>query len=269
MIAVDLDTREGMTLALDIGTNGETALGSRHGIICGSNAAGPAFEGAKIRQGMRAIPGAIGKVEITDGDIHVGIVGAIPARGLCGSGLIDAVAELRKVGMIDSTGRILAPDELDGRLRDGLARRIVEGDGGNEVVLVKAEDAWKGREVRLTQPDVREVQLAAGAIAAGRKVLVHEMGIEEPEIREVLLAGAFGNYIRSQSAVRVGLLPNLPLERIQFIGNAAGRGARLALISQEYKRKAERLKEDVRFIEFAGRLDFQEFFIEAMIFPDV
>lgn len=268
MLSIDLDQREGVTLALDIGTNGETVLGNRDRIVCGSNAAGPAFEGAGIRQGMRAIPGAIGKVEIMDGQIRIGTIGAVPARGLCGSGLIDAVAELRRVGVIDPTGRMVAPEELDGRIRDSLAERIVAGDSGNDMVLAGAEEGYQGREVRLTQRDVREVQLAAGAIAAGRKVLAHELGVDEAELAEVLLAGAFGNYIRPQSAVRVGLIPNLPAERIRFIGNAAGRGARLALISQAHRRKAERLKEEVDFVEFAGRMDFQEYFVDAMIFPE-
>lgn len=265
VIASDILDRDEIVLALDLGTNGETVLGNRHSIVCGSNAAGPAFEGDKIRQGMRAVPGAISDVKIGS-DVEVTTVQNVEAKGICGSGLIAAVSELLRVGIIDATGRILDRSELDSKLPQHLKDRIeVNPQRGNSFLLVR--EGYRGRPVRLIQQDVREVQLATAAIAAGREVLLKELGIQVDDISEVLLAGAFGNYIQPKHAMRIGLIPQLPLEKVKFVGNAAGRGAKYALVSKAYAAKAEDIKAGAKFIEFAGRLDFQELFIESMFFP--
>jgi uncharacterized 2Fe-2S/4Fe-4S cluster protein (DUF4445 family) len=262
MLAADMDQRPEMTLLIDVGTNGETMLGNSKRILCGSNAAGPAFEGARIRQGMRGAKGAIERVRIDD-DVHFSVIGDVPPRGICGSGLIDAVAAMLNAGVIDETGRVVEPDEAPESLR----ARIVPGDAGNDFVLATAEQGMASVPVILTQADIREVQLAAGAIAAGRQTLCIEMGIEEQDLERVLIAGAFGSYIDPVSAMRMGLLPNVPLERVRSMGNAAGYGACMMAMNRDAERRALELSRNADYVEFASRAKFQELFVDCMEFP--
>jgi len=267
ILATDLDRGDDLRLAIDIGTNGEMALGSRERLIACSTAAGPAFEGARIQQGMRATAGAIEKVLI-DGDVRVNAIAGKPARGLCGTGLIDAVAELLRLGIIDSTGRVQGPDSLTGKIPDAVLNRIVPGAMGFDFVLALPDQSHEGKPVVLTQKDVREVQLAKGAIAAGLQIMLREFGVDQDDVAEILLAGAFGNFIRRSMAKRIGLLPDVPTDRIRFVGNAAGAGARLALISRECREQAEEISRRTEYVELAGRADFQMEFAEAMLFPE-
>ncbi len=266
MLATNMDRRQELSLAVDIGTNGETMVGNRDRIICGSNAAGPAFEGARISQGMRAARGAVYSV-VLDRDICLGVVGDSVIRGICGSGLVDAIATLLDAGLIDASGHIPSVDELPPNTLDCLKRRIVEGDRGNSIILASSKQTHNGRPLLITQQDVREVQLAVGAIAAGRKILLKERGIEENDLERIMLAGAFGSHINSRSAMRIGLIPKAPLDRVEFIGNAAGEGARHALLSRDVMERADRISEMADFVEFARRQDFQDAFIDAMEFP--
>jgi len=251
-------------LAIDIGTNGEIVVGSKERLISCSTAAGPAFEGARISQGMRAADGAIEGVMIEDGKVSVKVIGGVAPRGICGSGLFDAVAQLLMNGIVDPTGRILDPEELNGKVPRSLSRLIERDGSGNRFILVPAEGGR--REVALTQRDIREVQLAKGAISAGVRILLKDLGLDAGDIDEVLIAGAFGNYIRKEHAIRVGVIPPVPLEKVVFVGNAAAVGAQMALLSREVREKAVEAAEFTEYIELAGRPDFQAEFAEAMFF---
>ena len=249
-------------LAIDVGTNGELVLGGGERLICCSCAAGPAFEGARIERGMRATDGAIESVRI-DEDVHLSVLKGGEPVGICGTGLVDAVAELLNAGIIQPTGKISEAGDLSG-LPEALKKRIIPGEKGNSFLLARRNHE---RDILLTQRDVRELQLAKGAIFAGFQVLKKELGTRDEDIEEILLAGAFGNYLRPESARRIGLLPNIPLERIKFIGNAAGAGAKLVLLNKDFRQIAERLSREIEYIELAGRADFQQIFAEAMLFP--
>lgn len=253
-------------LAIDIGTNGEVAIGNRDKMLVCSCAAGPALEGARIRYGMRATEGAISKVIVND-QIDVSVIGGGRARGICGSGLIDAVAQLLNAGLIDDTGRIVGKDKLPSGVPKQLAKALVEVDDAPAVVLVDAHNSRIGEPIVLTQRDIRELQLAKGAIRAGTQLLVREFGVEIESVSRVLLAGGFGNFIRRSNAKRIGLLPSLPTSRIEFIGNAAAAGAKMALTSRSCRREADRISRFTTFVELATRTDFQMFFSEAMMFP--
>jgi len=257
---------EELKMAIDIGTNGEIALGSKDRMLACSCAAGPAFEGARIKFGMRAAEGAIEKVLIND-DVRVNVIGNVPPRGLCGTALIDAVAELLRVGVVEPSGKILSPDEAV-RAPKKVRERIVPGEMGFDFCLAGCEEAHNGEAILLTQKDIREAQLAKGAIFAGMQILKKELGIGDNDITEMLLAGAFGNFIRRSMAKRIGLLPDIPTDRITFIGNAAGAGARMALISKECREEAAWISRNTEYIELGGRPDFQQEFMAAMLFPE-
>jgi uncharacterized 2Fe-2S/4Fe-4S cluster protein (DUF4445 family) len=254
-------------LAIDIGTNGELVIGNKQRLVSCSTAAGPAFEGARIRFGMRAADGAIDKL-IINHDVEFSVIGNLPPRGLCGTALIDVVAELLRVGAIESTGRLLPPDEMPSSVPEPIKRRVAEGDNGLEFAIARKEETSLGGPLCLTQRDIRELQLAKGAIAAGAAILLKEFGIAPKDLGRVLLAGAFGNFIRRNMARRIGLLPDVPTERILYIGNAAGAGARMALQSRRCKEEANRISDRTEYLELAGRPDFQQEFTEAMMFPD-
>jgi len=201
LLATRLHESEALEALVDLGTNGEIVVGDRHRLLCASTAAGPAFEGARISMGMRAATGAIAEVTVRDGSLHCRVLGGGPARGVCGSGLVDAVAAALELGWIDPSGRLLGRSEL----------------------------ALTG-SVRVTARDIRELQLAKGAIAAGLQLLAEQWGATVQEIERIHLAGAFGNYVNRLSAFRIGLLPFGP-EKVVPAGNTALRGAKLALFS--------------------------------------
>ena len=268
ILAAAMQEHDGIELALDIGTNGEIVLGGRDRLVACSTAAGPAFEGARIRQGMRAARGAIEKVLLDGADVQVHVIGGAPARGLCGTGVIDAVAALLDAGIVDSSGRMLPPDELPSALPDALRRRVIEQDGQVAFELVRADDASGGRPVRLTQRDVREVQLGKAAFLAGATIILREYGIAPEQLDRVLLAGAFGNFLRARSVLRIGLMPPLPESRVEFIGNAAGTGARMVLADRSCREAAEWIAKHTEYVELAGRSDFQEEFASALMFPE-
>jgi len=267
ILATGLHEAERPCAAVDIGTNGELVMSCRGRLVACSTAAGPAFEGARIRFGMRAADGAIDNIVIND-DLEYNVIGDQPPRGLCGTALIDLVAELLRVGAVDPTGRLLGPQEFPRRTPETIRRRVKEGENGYEFIIVPADEGQADGPIVLTQRDVRELQLAKGAIAAGLRILLREMGLGIEDLHRVLLAGAFGNFIRRSMAQRIGLLPELPHDRILFIGNAAGAGARMALLSKKCKEEANAISERTRYLELAGRPDFQTEFAEAMLFPE-
>ena len=270
LIAHDVVEASETILFLDIGTNGEIALTAGGATYACAAAAGPAFEGARIRQGMRAAAGAISRVEAgADGDLDIGVVdGVRPARGICGTGLLDAVATLLRLGVIDSGGRLLDADEAEEEgVCAALLARLHEDDEGTAVWLEFPGDGSGG--VALTQRDVRELQLAKGAIAAGVKVLLGVAGIGAEEVDSVLLAGGFGNYLSPASALAVGILPEgIALEKIRSVGNASLAGTRLYLLSDAERVRADAISSGVRYVELSGRDDFQSAFAEEMLFPE-
>lgn len=263
IMSTEVYKREGIYLAIDIGTNGEIVLARNGEIISCSTAAGPAFEGAQIKFGMRAAHGAIEKVKIDD-DVSLQVIGNQPAKGICGSGLMDAVAEMVRVGIIESGGRLITKED-GAHLAPALQQRLGSDDSGAYFVLAFADDNM-GEEVVLTQKDIRELQLAKAAIAAGVRVLLTQMDLHENDIDEVLLAGAFGSYINKFSALGLGLLPPISPEKIKSVGNAAGTGARKALISQDMRREAENIARRVKHLELSCRLDFQDMFVNSLGF---
>lgn len=254
-------------LFVDVGTNGELVLAKDGELVATSVAAGPAFEGARIVTGMRASSGAIEKVMIDD-DVHVNVIGNAKAVGLCGTGLVDTVASLLTKGVIDCTGRIVDPDELPDDTSDAIRNRIIELDGQNHFILVHQNDSGLDKDLCLYQKDVRELQLANGAIRAGINILLKMAGLESSDLGCILLAGAFGNFIRRKNAKRIGMLPDIPTERIRFVGNTASFGARSVLLSVDEQRRADRIAAETRHIDLSMSPEFQMEFSAAMIFPE-
>ncbi|MBI3126929.1 MAG: DUF4445 domain-containing protein [Candidatus Tectomicrobia bacterium] len=254
--------RKSVCLALDLGTNVEILLGTPGGgIWCASTPAGPAFEGGEIRCGMGVGPGAICAMEPGEGDFTLRTVGGLSASGICGTGLIEAAAGLLDLGVVDPSGKIRAAAALkEGPLR----RRIIEEEGGRGVLL---GGGGKGGAVVLTQGDVRKLQAAKAAVRAGAELLLQEAGLRWGQVDEVCLAGAFGAHLRPERACRIGLLPRESAGRVRVVNNAAASGARLALLSRAELARASSLKSKARYVELAGRKDFQDSFIEELAFP--
>lgn len=264
-LALGMDTTERMTLVVDIGTNGELLLGTKDKMYAASCAAGPAFEGARISCGSRAVAGAIEQIIVADNDIELEVIGDCAPRSICGSGLIDAVAVLLNLGMVDRSGGFVGPGKVKEGLAKKLSARLVKHDGQRAFVLAYNKDN-DNDPVILTQQDVRETQLAKGALRAGLQLLQKKAGIEDKDIEQILLAGAFGNYIRRQSALRIGLLPDVGVEKIHFVGNAAVVGARMVLVSMRCRRLCGKLVKKIEYVETAGDPHFRELFAEALLF---
>jgi uncharacterized 2Fe-2S/4Fe-4S cluster protein (DUF4445 family) len=256
-------------LFIDVGTNCEIVLSDGERILSTAAPAGPAFEGGAIRCGMRAADGAIEVIKLTpdDPDVELGVIGDVEPMGLCGSGLVDAVAELVKVGLLDASGRF-ATDEVAKEVAPGLADRLTFI--GQERVFVlhrESPDADPAEGVVLTQRDVRELQFAKAAISTGWTLLMEELGLEHGDLQQVLLAGSFGSYLSAASAVRIGLVPKLPVLRIVAAGNVAGEGAKMALLSIRERAGALALLEEVAYVELSDRTDFNDRFVDLLAFP--
>ena len=244
LLALGIDRAEGWTLMVDLGTNSEVAIGKAGRLVCTSTAAGPAFEGANIHHGMRAAPGAIDAVSIrADGSVRAKTVANAPAVGICGSGLIDAAAELVRVGVVDLSGRM-----------EGDSFRL----GGTDE-----------RPVLFTAQDVRQLQLIKGSIRGGMEILRAHLGISWDDLAEVRVAGAFGNYVRKTSALAIGLVPPVDPERIVFVGDAAGVGARLALVDRRARARATAIASSAEYVELAGHPDYEESFVSSIPFPTI
>jgi uncharacterized 2Fe-2S/4Fe-4S cluster protein (DUF4445 family) len=268
LLATGMTRDRRLRLFVDVGTNCELALGSTERLLCTAAPAGPAFEAAQIRCGMRAAEGAIEAVRITDDALELEVIGGVEPAGVCGSGLVDCVAELVRVGLLDASGRFV-PDELATRIAPGLARRLARNDAGERLFVLhwQREEGDLDGAVYLSQRDVRELQFAKAAIATGWRILVAELGIDESEIQQVLLAGSFGSYLSPASAVRIGLVPRLPLARIVSAGNVAGEGAKMALLSLQERHAATAMLDHVQYVELSDRADFNDRFIEQLGFP--
>jgi uncharacterized 2Fe-2S/4Fe-4S cluster protein (DUF4445 family) len=251
-----MDSIDGKVLGLDIGTNTEVALRANGRFLTCSTASGPAFEGAHIRHGMRAAPGAIESLRIVDSIVEYQTIEGLPPVGLCGSGILDAVAELRTAGVLNDRGGFC---DCHPRVRDG--------ESGPEFVLVPASESGTGGDIVVTRADVGQIQLAKGAIQAGIGVLLDELQLSAEDLDEVIVAGAFGTYLDVGSAVRIGLFPDLARDRFRQVGNAAGMGAKRALLSQAERDRAERLAHQVEYVELTTDPRFAIQFAESMFIP--
>ena len=266
MLATGMDRDKRVRLFIDVGTNCEIVLSDGDRILSTAAPAGPAFEGGAIRCGMRAAEGAIEVVKLGD-DVDLGVIGDVTPRGLCGSGLVDAVAELVKVGLLDASGR-LVNDEVAKEVAPGLADRLaIIGQERVFVLHRERPDSDPAEGVVLSQRDVRELQFAKAAISTGWTLLMEELGLEHREVQQVLLAGSFGSYLSAASAVRIGLVPKLPVLRIVAAGNVAGEGAKMALLSVRERAGALALLEEVTYVELSDRADFNERFMDLLAFP--
>jgi len=266
MLATGMDRDKRVRLFIDVGTNCEIVVSDGDRILSTAAPAGPAFEGGAIRCGMRASDGAIEVVKLGD-DVELGVIGDVTPRGLCGSGLVDAVAELVKLGLLDSSGRFVA-DEVAKELAPGLADRLTF-IGQERVFVLHRErpDSDPTEGVVLSQRDVRELQFAKAAISTGWTLLMEELGLAHRDIQQVLLAGSFGSYLSAASAVRIGLVPKLPVLRIVAAGNVAGEGAKMALLSRRERAGALALLEEVTYVELSDRADFNDRFVDLLAFP--
>lgn len=241
------------TVALDIGTNTEISLAAGGRVWSCSCASGPAFEGAHIHAGMRAAPGAIEYVQIVNGDVRVQTIGGRPPVGICGSGILDAVAELRAADIVERSGRMSARHP-----------RVIPWDGGGAFVLVPESESGNAQDILVTRKDINEIQLAKGAIRAGLEVLLREAGLTYQDLGAFVVAGAFGTYLDLESAMRVGMFPPLPLARFRQVGNAAGTGARQMLISRARRQLADAIAGKVEYIELTIHPEFMDVYVDAL-----
>lgn len=252
LLATEAWRAEGPLVALDIGTNTEVSLAKDGEITAVSCASGPAFEGGHIKDGMRATSGAIERVRIAGDSIQYQTIDEAPPVGICGSGILDALAQLCLAGNVTGAGRM---KDNHPRVRISKKQR--------EFVLVSEEERGRSPAIVITQQDLRELQLAKAAIRTGIQVLLETARCTEEEIKQVIIAGAFGSYIDVSSAIAVGMLPSLPLDRFRQVGNAAGMGAKLALVSLSQRTQAQTTASRVQYVELAGAPGFMQTFIQA------
>jgi uncharacterized 2Fe-2S/4Fe-4S cluster protein (DUF4445 family) len=262
MLACGLDRAEGWQLLIDLGTNTEVVLGSTRGLFATSTAAGPAFEGANIEHGMRAAPGAIDRVRVlANGRLVVGTVANQPARGICGSGLIDAVAELHRSSVIADSGYLRSRAECEAAsVHTALLGRIIEepaAPGAQRRVRLD-------RDVTLSAQDIRQLQLVKGSIAAGIALVLAHAGVRADALDAIHIAGTFGSFVRKESVQAIGLVPAIDPERVHFVGNAAGVGTRMVLVDARLRERARRIAEQCAYLELAGHPDYQDAFVAAI-----
>jgi uncharacterized 2Fe-2S/4Fe-4S cluster protein (DUF4445 family) len=265
LLATGLTRDRRVRLFIDVGTNSEIALGSADRVVATAAPAGPAFEAAQIRCGMRAAEGAIEGVKIDGDELRLQVIGDADPVGMCGSGLVDCVSELVHSGVLDHSGRFVT-DEVAASEHPGLAGRLTKI--GEERVFVLR---WRGEDpansVFLSQRDVRELQFAKASIATGWSILLGELGLEPGDVTQVLLAGSFGAYLSPVSAIRIGLVPRLAIPRIVSAGNVAGEGAKMAALSLRERAEARAILDEVEYVELSGRADFNDAFVDQLAFP--
>jgi uncharacterized 2Fe-2S/4Fe-4S cluster protein (DUF4445 family) len=256
VLATNIARDEKMRVFVDVGTNGEIVIGNAQRTLATAAPAGPAFEGSQIKCGMRATDGAIEGVQLGD-KVELQVIGGdVKPVGICGSGLVDAVAQMLRVGILDHSGRMKSRDDLP---HHPLTDRLIEVEGVRAFLLADG--------VYLTQRDVRELQFAKGSIATGIKVLMDIMGMTTADIDEIFLGGSFGSYLNPESAKIIGLVPPVEVERIIAVGNSAGEGAKIALLSYRERQVAFELPSRLEYIELSGRSDFNDTFVEVLKFP--
>ena len=263
-LASGMDRDRRIRLFIDIGTNCEILLAAGDRLFATAAPAGPAFEGAAIRCGMRAAPGAVEGVKISDEDVLLQVIGDVAPVGLAGSGLVDAVAAMVAAGLIDASGRLVTPDAAG--VPPGLADRLRQV-GQERVFVLHFRGDDPADSLYLSQRDIRELQFAKAAIATGWTLLLEEQGLTGEDVAQVLLAGSFGSYLAPAAAVRIGLVPDVALLRIVSAGNVAGEGAKMALLSLRERAAAQALVEEVHYVELSDRADFNDRFVDRLAFP--
>lgn len=257
VLSTGMYEQEDISLLIDIGTNGEIVLGNKDALYACSSAAGPAFEGANIRNGIGSVKGAINSISLKSGISYTTIGGADPI-GICGTGIVDGIAQLLEIGIVDETGRLDDEWEPSTPEQSSLAQNITEVDNMNAFVI--------SGDIAITQKDIRELQNAKGAIAAGINVLVKQSGISFENIKNVYLAGGFGTYINVDSALKIGLIPSQLRGKIQSVGNAAGQGAIESLLSLKCLLDAEKISKKIKYIELSSSKDFNDYYMNCMMF---
>jgi uncharacterized 2Fe-2S/4Fe-4S cluster protein (DUF4445 family) len=258
VVATGLAREAKLRVFVDVGTNGEIVLGSSRRVLCTAAPAGPAFEGSQIRCGMRATDGAIEGVTLTD-RVELQVIGGdVPPKGICGSGLVDTVAQLRVAGLLDPSGRMRSREEVP---EHPLSDRLINVDGVRAFLLADG--------VYLSQKDVRELQFGKGSIATGIKVLMDVMGVKTADLDEVLLGGSFGSYLNPESAKIIGLVPPVDVDRILSVGNTAGEGAKMSLLSFRERQVAFELPDKMEYVELSGRTDFNDSFVSVLQFAEL
>jgi uncharacterized 2Fe-2S/4Fe-4S cluster protein (DUF4445 family) len=269
ILVTNLISEKSSYLLIDVGTNGEILIVKGEKVWAASTAAGPAFEGARISCGMRATHGAIEKV-VFDDDVRCSTIGNATPVGLCGSGLIDLAAELLNNGLLSTHGQLISGDQLSAQIPDTLKRRIRKNEDGQlEFLFYEQSQGHNDLKVIITQKDIRELQLAVGAIRAGVEIMLRKTDTKVEEIENIFIAGGFGSFIRRNNAQRIGLIPsNVPKNKISFIGNSSLDGAQIALLSTHARRKAEEIAKNASHIQLSLDMDFQTEFANAMIFPE-
>jgi uncharacterized 2Fe-2S/4Fe-4S cluster protein (DUF4445 family) len=261
VMAAGFDQTDRLRMLIDVGTNGEIVIGNRDWLVCASASAGPAFEGAGNRDGMRALPGAVDHVRqgASGEGLECSTVGAAPPAGLCGTAYVDALAELLRMGVMDKTGN-LHPEAADGRVRPG-------SDETAEFVLVRAGENEARRDLVLTQNDIANLLRAKGAIYAAAKTLLKSLGLKFSDVEELLVAGAFGSRLDLRNAVAIGLLPDLPRDRLRFAGNTSLSGAKMAAFSARRYAEAARIAAKMTYFELSVDPSFMDEFTSACFFP--
>jgi uncharacterized 2Fe-2S/4Fe-4S cluster protein (DUF4445 family) len=265
MLATGMTRDRRLRLFIDVGTNSEIALGDQERVLATAAPAGPAFEAAQIRCGMRAAEGAIEGVKVDGDAMRLDVIGDTEPIGVCGSGLVDCVAELVKAGLLDHSGRFVTA-ETAAEIAPRLAGRLTMV-GQERVFVLHARGADPAESVYLSQRDVRELQFAKASIATGWNILLRELGLAPDAIQQVLLAGSFGAYLSPASAIRIGLVPRLAIPRIVSAGNVAGEGAKMAALSVRERAEARSIVREVTYVELSGRTDFNDLFIDQLAFP--
>jgi len=258
--AIRLDEHDDLALFVDVGTNGEVVLGNREWMVCCSASAGPAFEGVGVEYGMRATRGAIERIRLTaDCQIEIETIGGRAPRGVCGSGLLDVLAEMFRAGVLSRNGKFHGPCA---------ERHLVEADdGGTEFILVPRDQSAVDADIVLTQADVSNLLRSKAAIYAAIATLCKSVGVSVQDIQHIYLAGGFGNYLNVRNAITLGMLPDVPPERIEFVGNTAIAGARLALLSIEAMRRIESVASSMTYIDLMANPGYMEEFVAANFIP--
>ena len=257
VLAAGMDTTGELSMLIDAGTNGETVIGNRDFLICCACSAGPAFEGGGISSGMRAARGAIQRVEVTeDGALACETIGGTPPRGICGSGLVDLLAAMLRAGWVDRSARLRAD-----------APHVRSGPSGLELVIVPAEATAIGRDIAVTNADLENLLRSKAAVYAGAALLARRLGVEMTDLERVYVAGGFGTYLDIRNAIQIGLLPDVPIERVTFIGNGSVIGAKMALLSYEALRRAGDVAARMTYRELSVDEAFMDEYVSAMFLP--
>jgi uncharacterized 2Fe-2S/4Fe-4S cluster protein (DUF4445 family) len=264
VLASGMDRDKRVRLFIDVGTNCEIVLSDGNKILTTAAPAGPAFEAASIKCGMRAADGAIEVVKITKDGVSLQVIGDVEPQGMCGSGLVDAVAELAKIGVLDQSGRFVTQEVMDKEFPK-LSSRLINLETNEKAFLLHGDK--NDPLVYLTQRDVRELQFAKASIATGWRLLMEQLKLNDEDIQQVLLAGSFGSYLSPASAIQIGLVPKIPVMRIVSAGNVAGEGAKMVLLSQPERNGATTLLNEVEYVELSDRADFNDKFVIQLGFP--